>query len=342
MIEDYIKQIENDIDDYEQTILALRGLALALRWDEDNRELRDDVEYRIGRRMDISVENPVISNLPDQVTPDLVVQLNPSYGVLAEAKVSVPVDSGYRRQKILQTKKYDDDLKGWFTDDEYIEGFDIVFMTHDFRRSNVLESIEELEEEDELKFSRNFIYLTFQIVAQDTDFLAFNLARGDFSDIRWTDYFRRSDNPIDLKHIISQKQVKLYDAKPPLSYLMNIIHNKIQNSMSKQELMELRKNNQVTLQINLNDLRQKLAEELAPIQGEERQPDVPKIRWLRSAFESFNEFGWAKNLEGQRNKFEYVYKKRRKPFDQFKKHEAEIKMEREEIGQEEMHEILEE
>jgi hypothetical protein len=66
---------------------------------------------------------------PDNdVTPDCVLQFGRTHGLVAEAKLGLPKDSGGWDKDIAQLEKYDDDLSGWWTSDEKLPMHDLVAL----------------------------------------------------------------------------------------------------------------------------------------------------------------------------------------------------------------------
>ena len=87
----------------------------------DGREVREGGHFGFGRRMDTSVNNPVIPS--STVTPDLVAQKAEDFGIVAEIKRSLSSDPTTWTQHIDQIRKYDDRLKGWWTNTELLRKY---------------------------------------------------------------------------------------------------------------------------------------------------------------------------------------------------------------------------
>ncbi|MEK6303015.1 MAG: hypothetical protein AABO41_20070 [Acidobacteriota bacterium] len=81
------KTLLNEVVDYEQTVSAL--LAFAALVVHDGNSLRQDAEFGFGRRMTRVRDD----GRETDVTPDLVAQKSLSYGIVAEAKKSLPLET---------------------------------------------------------------------------------------------------------------------------------------------------------------------------------------------------------------------------------------------------------
>src|SRR5574341_633625 len=88
MTKDRPKQVRERIDNYVQTIAALWALISVVTWDPVNRKVRTGSRYSVGRRM-TRVRGG------GDVTPDLVIQLKSDYGLVAEAKRTLPVHENF-------------------------------------------------------------------------------------------------------------------------------------------------------------------------------------------------------------------------------------------------------
>ena len=53
------KDFLREIDNYEQTIIAIICFTHILRWDDDNSNFKDDSYYYIGRKMDTTNNNRI-------------------------------------------------------------------------------------------------------------------------------------------------------------------------------------------------------------------------------------------------------------------------------------------
>jgi len=128
-LDQQIRSVRAEVNDYLETVQGICALCHEIRFDPVSRQVRPEVRYCLGRRMTTSVRNRV---QPDTaVSPDLVIQSDDTYGIVAEARLRFPRDAQERVAKLRQLEKYDDDLSGWYTEAGTVERFDIVLLTHD-------------------------------------------------------------------------------------------------------------------------------------------------------------------------------------------------------------------
>src|SRR5258708_3930627 len=118
------KKLQEEIDNYAETVWATIAFAHECRFDPDTKKLDPSVKYGLGKPM----------TRPDKkvVTPDLVVQRRKTQGIIAEVKHTFPPDPELERRREIfeQLKSYDVPLKGWWTESKEIEGHDLVLLTH--------------------------------------------------------------------------------------------------------------------------------------------------------------------------------------------------------------------
>ena len=127
MATDGFQRLKDESDNYEQTVIAIISFAHLMRYDDSKKEFLPDSLFFIGRKMDTSPKNRI--NPKKNVTPDLILQLNPNYGIVGEVKKSLPQNQEFWKKYFTQLQKYDDDLKGWKTPNEKIKNIDLVFIT---------------------------------------------------------------------------------------------------------------------------------------------------------------------------------------------------------------------
>ena len=142
---DRVQALREAVDNYEGTVLSLLAFVNEVLWDRRARRRIPDARVSFGRRMTTSAKNRVMKSTA--VTPDAVIQPTPSYGIVTEAKTCLPrqLDSpeGVERLQKLrdQVVKYDDDLKGWFTDTEGLDVHDIALLVDMSRCVDVAEDL---------------------------------------------------------------------------------------------------------------------------------------------------------------------------------------------------------
>lgn len=141
------ERVKEDCDNYNNSVLASLAFINVLRWDGEKNELTKTHKYEIGRRMKTSAKNVVSPSTT--ITPDIVVQSESGAGVIGEVTAKLTTDREIWRDKLMQLKKYDDDLTGWWTKDGRIAGHDvalIINLTRSVLVSDILAEEKELAE----------------------------------------------------------------------------------------------------------------------------------------------------------------------------------------------------
>ncbi len=310
-------KIRDECDNYIGTVQALKALAHELLWDDSKKVVLDGYNAFLGRRMKTSSKNRISSQ--NTVTPDLVVRRSLSYGVIAEAKISVSSDTSKRERKIIEIQKYDDDLTGWDTPNGEIRKHDLILIVHYFHGKKVQKQIQELKRKRKLSFQRNFALICFQRIDQRQTWMSLELLYGKLSDKEKTEKFANRDKPILLDHIVSNQQlgnVCFYDADPPVPLLMEKIHETVLNLLGKEENLRLREEGEICKVVDAGLLRDIMSERYGPGRIGERTPEIPKLQWIIKGLNAFQKLKWAKKVGN--NSFEFIVKNRRKkPFDHF-------------------------
>lgn len=121
-----LKKVKENSEDYRTTILALQAIIGFLTWDKkNNRRIRGSKDS-FGRKMDTSAKNQIAPN--STITPDAIIQKDISLGYIVEAKKSLPNNQEHWQKIVNQIKKYDDNLKGWWTDSELIGRICLILL----------------------------------------------------------------------------------------------------------------------------------------------------------------------------------------------------------------------
>jgi len=178
--EDCVKATESRIDDYEQTVLAIGAFAHALRWDMATSANRPDSWFLPGRRMDTSPQNRVTPG--NVVTPDVVVQLTPDYGVVGEAKASMPKDRQFWLHTLKQLEKYDDNLVGWKTTSGHVSTIDVVLLTHHASKVDIADFLQIKIAGDEIAFNGNISVVAYARITDARSYFSLERSWGRLSD----------------------------------------------------------------------------------------------------------------------------------------------------------------
>lgn len=312
--------IRSEIDNYSQTVQALKALANELCWREDSRRIDPAACYWLGRTMVTSASNRVSPNT--SVTPDLLLQLSDGFGVIAEAKLALSRNGKYRLPRLKEIVKYDDDLTGWDTASGQIDLHDLIVLVHLSQAVDVGDDYVAMIKGGQITIGRKLAVIGFAIIEQAQTWLSLKLEHGELTRQDKAKKLRKMVN-IGLDRIAALPRLasmQLYDAAPPPPYLMNLIHTTVLSSLTDQELIDLRDTTEVIKTVSATDLRAQPAEEHGPgIQGT-RVPEIPRKSWVVDAMRRLQKMGWIRKADASYEHVEYIVKRRKKPLDQFISH----------------------
>jgi len=315
-IEEKVNRTIEKIDNYIQTLEAIIAFSHVLIWDDNRGDFRSNSYRFIARKMNTSENNRIKPN--NEITPDLVVQLNETYGIVGEAKKSFPKNRILWRRNFTQLQKYDDDLKGWKTSNELITNSDIVLLTHNKIKVEVSDYIQDKVTNHEILFDRKFSAISFHRTLETKIFLTLEKFYGDLSDAVLNERFRRIVG-VPLHKIIPLSNIKFYDDKPELPYIMEILWNKIFSQYPKMEdFMESGGIKIITINVNIDNLTQKLREQFTDYkEGDNRQPELPKARWVKKAMDMLVKLKYAEKVDAEGNNYTVKYKRIKNTLQRF-------------------------
>jgi hypothetical protein len=168
---------------------------------------------------------------PDEkeITPDVVIQRRGNEGTIAEVKHTFPpADDGSRRDLIFgQLKKYDVELRGWWTPSGIVERHDLVLLTH---QSHVIDAVDHLTTSLAGKeigtFERKVAIVGYVRMEQRELYFSLKKEFGSLLDERFSDKLRHSIQ-IAVRHLVLERQVKFCDGAPPMPYLLQLLWEQI-------------------------------------------------------------------------------------------------------------------
>src|SRR3990172_1814147 len=141
-----------EINNYQDTVFGILAFLNECGWSVESKSMDPELKFGLGRRMSTSSSNRVSPN--NDVTPDLVVQKGGSLHLVAEAKHSWSAEGDWN-ESVQQVRKYDDDLSGWWTADEKLQGaHDMVLLVHGSQAVHVSDFITRGVKEKGLVFDR--------------------------------------------------------------------------------------------------------------------------------------------------------------------------------------------
>lgn len=163
------EEIRERNNDYEGTISALLCFISLTTWEGAQRN--PNSYYSFGRRMTTSNANLVSPN--QDITPDAIIQILDNLGFIVEAKISMSINESYWHEILEQLKKYDDDLVGWWTENEHIDRHTVVLLIH-MTRSVDFNNFREAQIESGLfQSSYDISGIEFILSQQEKEFILF-------------------------------------------------------------------------------------------------------------------------------------------------------------------------
>ena len=279
------EHIKQEIDNYEQTILALQAITSHLKWDDHAGTTIKDSKHSIGRRMEASSTT---------VTPDAVVQRTNDLGYVIEAKVSIPRNTNDQWNSVVdQIKKYNQDLIGWWTGDEKISIHCVILLLEIHRTAafrNYLTMRTSNEATQPVVFEKPTSLIEFSPLQNGDIFLRMvwgNILDGD-------EHAKLSDGfsvPME-KVVVKAGSQKFYDSCPPVERTMIVLWQDLFNGMSYQLKSKSRDNNK-HLRVTVMQLCTDLQKLHGSIGNQDREVEFPTQTWVKEALDKFVILGLA-------------------------------------------------
>lgn len=283
----HYESVRDDANDYAETVWTLIGFAAFVC--HDGRAHRDGSAFGFGRRMSTSSGNAVQPN--SQVTPDCVAQKSGDYGVVAEVKKAFPLERSYWGETLTQLRKYDDELRGWWTEGEAVSASDAVLLAHNTRSRALVRFIEERVEEDEAAAGRNTAVVEFTKQDERTNYVFFRLEWGRIRDAELLTKLEEGI-AVPMKRVLTSfPSVKYYDAEPPVEELIKNLW--IDSFPSMFDASDPNR----PLPVVVSDLTEELQRAYGSqrLRQDERSSEFPKVLWVRRALDTLVSLGLATN-----------------------------------------------
>jgi hypothetical protein len=321
--------VKENCDNYVNSVLATLALINELRWDGKTRELRKTPKYEVGRRMTTSEHNRV--SPAATVTPDIVVQTDAKFGVVGEVTTKLASDETSWREKLLQLKKYDDDLLGWWTEDERVDLHDIVLLLHLSRAihvSDILSSDSEkakllaeasraiddaeadadmtdavinevlenamLEPEVDapITFDRQLSVVGFErSTGANKECITLKKEYGELSDVDVSSRLRRSVRVPLETLVVEYHDKKFVDHEPPMPLLLQIIWEDLFTAYLTDEFPVDAEKGYTPMLLSVERITNDLRKYYGYPSDGHRSPQVPRQKWVRKALDRLVQFG---------------------------------------------------
>lgn len=294
-LESIIRQVRNEIDNYEATVQGLHALIGVTIWEEG--DFIAGTHYSLGRRMDTSTENR--AKTLTTVTPDAIIQRSAELGYIAEAKGSLPQQKpdlpDLWDPEVEQLHKYDDDLKGWWTRNERIAKSDIVVMIRAPLTAEFVEYVRRFGDKREWSFTNNICFTEFDISARAHPAVHLRRHEGNLTDSTLTETLRKGEM-VPIEGLVTTfGSRKFYDGKPPVEYLMvTLWHGIFNEKKSELEYDEVLKC--WPIQVQVSELTTEVQKLFGSPGDQDREAEYPRQKWVRLALDAFVRIGYAKHI----------------------------------------------
>jgi hypothetical protein len=325
-------KIRDKIDNYKDTLYAIVGLMNLYRYDDETGNMRDDVILFQGWKLLPKTEsfknNYEGLEKGDDVTPDIGILLPNDTGVVGEVKASFPADQELWMDDFRQLMRYDQDLAGWPNTSGTVNTHDIILLLHIIRSVSVKRYYED-RKDGEIIFRRPFCIIEYSRSSQSKEYFFMRTQYGNVSD---QNIDRKLSEGVQIPMFVFidiYSTFKIYDAKPPLPYLLEIIWTHIVTLKASYDpkFRSLRINQSILVEIDISEITHSLANQFsfAPITSlknagnrvENRSPKYPKQSWIREACEQLVKFGDAEWIGSTKEKLKFKFVRRENILDYF-------------------------
>ncbi|MBC8488451.1 MAG: hypothetical protein H8D45_20680 [Bacteroidetes bacterium] len=284
MNKNVIQEIKKECDNYKNTVWGLLAFINHSTWDFEREEKYPSAQHSLGRRMTTEEEKTV--------TPDLVVQRSPQYGLICEAKKDLVRDRELWVQYLDQLSDYDIIIEGWF-DFDSVNNYDVVFLT-DISRS--VDFGDYIENSDRV-FTHNLVTVGFQPTPGSTDtFITLKKERGNLSDTTLDESLRLVAEIPYSKIERSIGSVMFYDYPPHIVYTSRIIWEHICSAKISPDTWDKESKAHV-LELSVDEITTELQEYFGQPSRGEREQEIPKQKWIRKVFDFLVEAEYAGKID---------------------------------------------
>jgi len=286
-----LRAVLDKVKDYEQTVDAI--LAFASFVVHDGISQRPNSQFGFGRRMKTSPKN--LETPSTEITPDLVAQKSKNFGIVAEAKKSLDQDASNWIQHVKQLRKYDDNLKGWWTGDEMINTSNVVMLIHQSRGRLFRDFLEKCKNEDPNSVGPKTSVIEFNESPETEPYYFFRIEYGKVqnSELMQSLYEGRQ---IPLERVKqSFSNIQYYDAEPPLPLLlMRLWTDYLPSKLDEGEYDEQKK--AMLLKVSVNDVTDELQKAFGSkaLHKDDRSGEFPTQKWIKKAFDQLASYNLAK------------------------------------------------
>lgn len=324
------KLLREDGDNYKDTIYAIVGFVNLFIYDDMTKTMRKEILPFQGSKLYISSdevsEEKEKKNNGEFITPDIGIVLSEDYGIIGEVKSTFPKNNEHWKDDFTQLKKYDQELEGWPSPSGKVKAFDVVLLTH-YSRSVAVKKY--YQENAEFELIHPFAIIEYNRFTQSKEFFSLRIQMGNISESTVNKRLEEGI-PIPMNVFIKEySRYKLYDAKPPLPYLLEVIWTNIValKASENPKFSVLRSNQKIEVEFELNELTELLCTQFTFYQLSASRPELqnyyklqpkyPKHSWIVEACKKLIETGDAAWKDESAQVVVFYFKRREDIYDYF-------------------------
>lgn len=296
-----LEELKGRNDYYLLTVESLLCFISFATWEKSQET--PNIAYSFGRRLTTSSAN---RNTPNtDVTPDSIIQIDTDLGLIIEVKATLPINQNYWKEYLIQIEKYDDNLKGWWTQDGFIENYNVILLIHTARHRDFRSYRNQLLNEGKIIRSENICAVEFHRSSDLFEYIYFGSSWENINDPILSAKLD-SGKLIPLEKVkTAYGHIKFYDTPPEVEYLLSIIW---QNQLTRmREHIEFNKELKCwPIKVDVQALTSELQASFGSIalqkscgidNNSERETEYPTFAWVRKALDVLVELKLAVNID---------------------------------------------
>jgi hypothetical protein len=304
-----VRALDEAINTYCDTVDALICFGHILTWEDSLKAYRPGSMFALGRRLETSAANRIVPSTP--VTPDLIAVITPTSGIVGEAKPSFHGTVQEREDDLDQLMKYDDDLTGWPTAGEKVEKSDVVLLVHYSRKGDTQDVLEAAASSGRFRTTRCFAVVSFCHVKQVDEYMSLEHFWGGFSDREIQKRLRPLLVP--LEPVRPLNPAMMYDDPPPPPWLLHLAWDHVFTRLIPEEEFQSGRG-AFQIKCSVQRARDMLAEACGPPRIDSRQPQIPRMEWVKQMFDLLVKMKLAVREKSSPDEYKVLYRKRKLPF----------------------------
>lgn len=256
------------------------------------------------------------------VTPDLGIVTVDGNGVLAEVKISFPRDESHWFDDFDQLMRYDADFDGWPTENGTVSTHDVVLIVEQ-GRANKIRKFFEKHQGTKINFARPFVIVQCNRSDNREPYYFFATISGQLTAPEINELLD-DGTKVPMKVLVEKySTVKIYDAEPPLPYMMDLIwsHVVLEDARQDSKFRKLRKRQKLPVVISIEDivltLREGFTFRSLEMNASDGSPAMPHPQWVRRAIEQMVVSRDAEWIDATKASVRFFFQTYEDPLDHF-------------------------